>query len=88
MSNKTLREKWLNTVSEFCAGKKPTCPNCGGNNFKDGYLLSKVNSNYGWGAVWCENCRNAFIISRVGLSDGKIKNKVVNSLPDDLKYIG
>lgn len=88
MANKTLREKWLDNISAFCAGKEPTCPNCKGHNFKDGYLTSKSNPIYGWGAIWCEDCRNAFVISRMVFTNEKVKNKIVDSLPSDLKFVG
>ncbi|MBR1806544.1 MAG: hypothetical protein IJ774_09195 [Selenomonadaceae bacterium] len=83
MSN---RQKWMNALKEFANGREATCPVCGGHKFAEGYLASKTNGEYGWGAVWCENCRNAFTLSRVHLTE-EMSRKIVSSLPDDLKFV-
>ncbi|MBR0287732.1 MAG: hypothetical protein IJQ82_02010 [Selenomonadaceae bacterium] len=49
--------------------------------------MSDINDNSGWGAFWCEDCRNAFWLSRVILKDEKAREKIVPALPADLKFI-
>lgn len=62
------------------------CPICGGHNFETGYIELNSKDHLGWGAVWCEDCRSAFVLSRVILTDEEARKKIVSALPDDLKY--
>ncbi|MBQ3451880.1 MAG: hypothetical protein IJL12_08850 [Selenomonadaceae bacterium] len=81
-----IRQKWIDEVLAFTNGKKPTCPICGGHNFETGYIELDPKDHLGWGAVWCEDCRSAFVLSRVILTDEEARKKIVSALPDDLKY--
>ena len=87
MARKNLRQKWIDNIAAFVNGREPTCPHCGGHIFKDGYIVSEINNDYGWGAVWCEECHNAFVLSRVILKNEEARKKIVPTLPDDLKFI-
>lgn len=80
------RQKWLNVLKNFVSGHETTCSVCGGHKFAEGYLDPKIGGEYGWGAVWCEDCRSAFVLSRVLLTE-ETRQKTVSSLPKDLKFI-
>ena len=87
MSRKTRRQKWLDEILKFVNGQKPTCPICGKHNFNTGYLELNVKEHTGWGAVWCEDCRSAFALSRVILTSETARQKIVAALPEDLKFV-
>ncbi|MBE8949529.1 MAG: hypothetical protein SR3Q1_02870 [Quinella sp. 3Q1] len=84
---KNRQQKWINTIAAFSGGREATCPICGGHNFSHGYIKFKANDKYGWGAVWCEDCRNALWLSRVILTDAAACEKIIPALPADLKFI-
>ncbi len=74
------RDKWIKTLGQ----KNKTCPNCGSKNLCEGYIVSNFNENYGWGAVWCEDCKCGIWISRVILKDSVAREKIIPSIPTDL----
>ena len=84
---KNRRQKWIDTLCEYVGGREPNCPKCGGHNFKDAYIVSETNNDYGWGAFWCEDCRSAFWLSRVILTNENARKKIISALPEDLKFI-
>ena len=81
------RQKWINALAAFTSRREATCPNCGGHQFKDRYIELNKKEHTGWGALWCEDCRNAFVVSRVILVKEEIRAKIVPSLPADLKFV-
>ena len=81
------RQKWVKALCAVTCGGAATCPNCGGHQFKDGYIELNKKEHTGWGALWCEDCRNAFVVSRVILDQEEIRAKIVPSLPADLKFV-
>ena len=87
MAHKTRRQKWIDTLNAYLGRREGICPNCGGNKFKDAYLELNEKENIGWGAFWCENCRQAFVLSRVILKAEEVRAKIVPALPDDLKFV-
>lgn len=87
MARRIKTQKWLDEILKFANGQKPTCPVCGNNNFETGYIELNTKEHLGWGAVWCEDCRSAFVLSRVLLTDKDARKKIVPSLPADLKFI-
>ena len=87
MAHKDQRQKWIDAVAAFSGGRKVRCPNCGGGNFNHGYIELNKEEHIGWGAVWCEDCRNAFVLSRVLLETDETRKKIVSSLPVDLKFV-
>ena len=84
--NKNIK-RWINECINLTDGREATCPNCGGHQFKDRYIELDKKDHRGWGAIWCEDCRTAFVMSRVILTDEAIRQKIVPTLPDDLKFI-
>lgn len=79
--------KWLNEYKALLNGRVAICPNCGGNNLSYGYEILKSNNDSGFGAIWCEECRTAFILCRVVLTDESARKKIVHALPSDLKFV-
>lgn len=78
-----LKKKWLEVLKK---GEKE-CPICGSSNLREGYEVSKVDKDYGWGGIWCEECRNGLWISRVILINEEVRRKIVTELPKDLNLI-
>ena len=87
MARETKRQKWLKEILAFTNGLESTCPNCGSHNFETGYIELNTKEHLGWGAVWCEDCRTAFVLSRVHLIGETTRKKIVPTLPKDLKFI-
>ena len=79
--------KWLNEYKSLLNGRTTTCPKCGRHNLNYGYEVLKSDNNSGFGAVWCEDCRSAFILCRVILTDETARKKIVPTLPKDLKFV-
>ena len=85
MASRNRRQQWIKTFADFIDGAKTTCPNCGSHKLKDGYI--ELGEKRGWGAFWCENCKEAFPLSSVNLIDETLRQKILLALPDDLKFI-
>lgn len=79
--------KWLNEYKALLNNRIATCPKCGANSLNYGYEILKSDDDSGFGAIWCENCRSAFILCRVILKDESARKKIVPNLPTDLKFI-
>lgn len=87
MASKKRRKKWFETFADFVDGVTVTCPNCGSHKLKDNYIeLNKI-EHIGWGAFWCEDCKEGLVLSRVNLIDETLRKKIIPILPDDLKFI-
>lgn len=75
--------KWIkNLNSLYNDDSLGECPYCGGTNIKSNF--QKVSGEMGYGDIWCDNCKNAFHISR-----SKVDDKLVNKnyeKPKELKY--
>lgn len=87
MARETKRQKWLKEISAFANGLETTCPNCGSHRFETGYIELNTEENLGWGAIWCESCREAFVLSRVILTTEESRQKIISDLPPNLKFI-
>ena len=74
--------KWLDNLASIKqlhkAGK---CPYSGQENTD--YRLLEISSGKGYGDVWCNDCKKAFHISRIEVSETDIREK---QLPPELKY--
>lgn len=79
--------KWLDEYMKLLNGLKATCPKCGGSRIDYGYETLKGTSTSGFGAIWCEDCRSAFILCRVILTDDDTRKKIIPALPADLKFV-
>lgn len=78
-------DNWIKIFSKFAGGHQITCPNCGSHRLKDSYI--ELGEQRGWGAFWCEDCKEGLVLSRVNLIDKTLRQKIVSALPDDLKFI-
>ncbi len=74
--------KWLDNLNsvlnEHTAGKCPCC-----NSVNTDYRLIENSDGYGYGDIWCNDCKNAFHISRVRISKEAVK---ISKLPASLKF--
>ena len=78
-------ELWLGEYANLIKNNEATCPKCGSHELNYGY--ESKNNKSGFGAVWCEDCRSAFILSRVILTNETARQKIVAALPEDLKFV-
>ena len=81
------RQKLINALGAFSSEREATCPHCGGHNFKIGYIETDKKEQAGFGAFWCEECRQALGLCRANLKSAQMRSKIVDTLPDDLKFI-
>lgn len=87
MARKSRQQKWIYTLCSYLGGHEATCPNCGEHNFKDACVELNPEEHSGFGAFWCEDCRNALMLCRADLSNEHMRKKIVHDLPKDLIYI-
>ena len=74
--------KWLVNLESIAQNKQSgTCPFCNSENTDYAYNRVK-NSDMGYGAVWCNECKRAFHISRIKITD----ESHVKEIPKDLIY--
>ncbi len=78
-----MYEKWMKLLPQYISGKSVSCPVCGKNNLEDGYVMLDKRTRVGYGAVWCNDCKHAFNVSRAVL---KSDEKVLSELPRNLIY--
>ena len=81
------RQKMINALAAFSNEREATCPKCGGHRFKAGYIETNKKEQRGFGAFWCEDCRQALGLCRVNLKSAEMRSKIVDTLPNNLKYI-
>lgn len=81
------RQKMINSLAAFSNEREAICPHCGGYKFKIGYVETNKKGQMGFGAFWCEECRQALILSRVILTDEKARAKIIPALPKDLNFV-
>lgn len=73
---------WLKNLENIAETKTSgKCPHCGSNNTD--YTLAGNIGNIGYGDIWCNDCKYAYHISRVQITEGFPLNKVI---PDNLIY--
>ena len=77
-------KKWIRALAAVQDGMNGVCPNCKGHNLNYGYIELDANNHQGFGAIWCEDCRHAFNLSRVNTDSDKVKSRIVEVLPEDL----
>lgn len=76
--------KWNeNLISISRAGNPGACPHCGST--KTDYMCNIVDpeKKLGYMDVWCDNCKKAFHVSRMEITDNL---KTGGSIPGGLKY--
>jgi RNA polymerase-binding transcription factor DksA len=74
--------KWIENLKNISKGDLGKCPCCGKSNIKSNF--QKIKADMGYGDIWCEDCKNAFHISRLKITDELIKNN--SDKPHGLKY--
>ena len=79
-------KKWLQALLNLVKGEKAKCPHCGSGNIDYGYVILNKEKKSGYGAVWCNDCRHAFNLSRVVVKKKEEEKKVVSDLPKDIVF--
>lgn len=74
--------KWLKNIENISENKKAgKCPMCDSDDTD--YTLIGKTDEYGYGEIWCNNCKSAYHLSRIKITEEYNINKIV---PKDLKY--
>ena len=74
--------KWLNNLETLAkTGNVGNCPFCGSNNTD--YNSTKVSGDYGFAILWCNECMQSYIISRLKITNDM---KTDQPIPDSLGY--
>lgn len=74
--------KWLKNIENIAESKKVgKCPICNSDD-TDYTMIGEINS-FGYGEMWCNNCKSAYHLSGVKISNEYNLNKDV---PKSLKY--
>lgn len=78
-------KNWVETYRRILIGDSSvSCPECGSSNVRCGHVLIDPSSKMGYGAVWCDDCRNGMHLSRVNLVG---VSNIMKQLPDDLNFM-
>ena len=73
--------KWLDNINIIATHNAGKCPFCNSENTD--YRIINLSSDIGYGDVWCNDCKKAFHISRMKISEDIIKN---SEIPKSLNY--
>lgn len=74
--------KWLKNLESIFNNNTPdACPCCGSKNTE--YSAQKVQNDYGYCVIWCNDCKSAYNVSRMKVTDDLITNK---KIPVGLNY--
>lgn len=77
-------EKWLDNFNNISNGRKAgKCPFCNGVNVDYKCTVVVPESRLGFMDIWCNDCRKAFHVSRMQVSEDM---KTDGEIPKDLKY--
>ena len=79
-------KKWMQALLSLVKGNKARCPHCGSDNIDYGYVILNKKQKSGYGAVWCNDCRHAFPLSRVAIQNKEDEKKIVPDLPKDIVF--
>ena len=75
--------RWLNNLkSVFEKNDSGRCPYCNSADTDYGFVLIDEKNNMGCGAIWCNQCRQAYYISRIEITDGMR----IKEIPKGLKF--
>lgn len=75
--------KWLQNL-EMVANNKGTgsCPCCQSNKTEYGVQVDNHEKMMGHGVIWCNDCKRAFLVSRMKIDD----ERYIKEIPSDLIY--
>lgn len=80
-----IADKWYPNLINVCKyDKVGKCPFCGSENTDFGFVKS-VSGKTGWGDLWCNDCKRAFHISRVGWEGNVCLHE--KQPPEGLKFV-
>ena len=70
MKRKLRKNLWLdNVVSVFNTNSAGICPICNSKKTDYGFIIINSDTNMGYGAIWCNECKNGHYMSRVQISN-------------------
>lgn len=73
---------WLSNLESITTnGTAGTCPHCKSEN--TAYSIYKLHDDIGCGDVWCNDCKKAYHISRMKVTN---QTEHITELPEDLIY--
>ena len=73
---------WLKNIENIAKNNTPgVCTHCG--SVKTDYSAIEVSGGYGYAIIWCNECKHAFNLSRIKITDETNKNK---KIPNDLIF--
>jgi hypothetical protein len=79
-----MLKKWLPAIKHLAEhGKLGNCPYCNSANTHFGYVPFDRNPSYGWGTLWCGDCKHALWISRLFITP---ETDLGEPIPDDLIF--
>lgn len=79
---KEQKMKWLKNLERIARKERPgACPYCKSKNTDYALCIDDDKSLMGHGAIWCNDCKKAFHISRI-----KVDSKYIKEIPKDLSY--
>ncbi len=74
--------KWLKNIKNIVQLNSPgNCPYC--DNLNTEYTAVKVNKNWGYAVIWCNDCKRACHLSRFEITDKTVVGKVI---PQNLNF--
>ncbi len=77
-----ITTKWLKNLESIFNNNTPNaCPCCGSKNTD--YSAKKVQGDYGYCVIWCNDCKSAYNASRVRITDNL---KTGNIIPLGLRF--
>lgn len=77
-------KKWIKNLQMLANDNKTgKCPFCKSENTEHSYEVINQNTHMGYGAIWCNDCKKAFHMSRVEI----LPDMRVSNIPNDLDYL-
>ena len=76
--------KWLKNLESIVNKSNPgICPYCGSKNMDCSFAIVVPEKRLGYGDIWCNECKHAYHISRMEISDTLPTGK---EIPKELVY--
>ena len=73
--------KWLKNLETIASDKEAgICPHCNSENTDYGFVVDDDKTNMGHGAVWCNDCKNGYHISRIKIENDMRKNEIPSTI--------
>lgn len=74
--------RWLKNIENIAEKNAPgKCPFC--NSLNTDYSAIRIKNEYGYCVIWCNDCKHAFNVSRISITEGM---NVGKSIPNNLIF--